>query len=75
MQTELVVKDWHVEERDGKNVITGSYAVCLDGNEIATSSFNGTFGGAQISFNKEVQASINALCVSINEAIKDSFTN
>ena len=76
MQTELIVKAWRVEERDvGNATITGTYAVCLNGKEIATQEFNSCFGGVEVKFPQEIRAQVNAICVSIKKEIQKSFTN
>ena len=73
MKTELVIKKWAVEDRKGVPTITGTYSVMLGDKEIASSLFNGEFGGTPITFERELQDLAKDLANKISESIQASF--
>ena len=75
METRIVVKEWKIETRNDKPVITGTYAVMLGDKEIAKQEFNNQFGGTEIQFDKEINEAVKNLTVSIKQSIEELFTN
>ena len=75
METTIKVKDWKIENKEGKEVITGLYSVMLGDKVIATQAFNTGYGGVEIKFDRAVDEAVKAATKSICESITSSFTN
>ena len=75
METELVIKDWRIREKDDKTrTITGTYDVRLGGKKIASQEFNAQYGGVDIAIPAAIMAKVEEIDAEVKAAILDSYT-
>lgn len=70
----IELKKWAIEEKDGVKRISGTYAVMLGKEEIATKDFNGKYDSTTFPFSAQLVADVEALTEKIKNEVIEHYS-